>query len=141
MIDNSQIQEDLVTLLKAEASVTDLLASGSEVREANFMGADFSYPTLRVKIENNSPFDNVDPCDHSSVIFSIICYSEEASSKSCQDLAAAVNSFLHRRFITGTGYKIPRLRSSGLSGAGAIDQNTWMVRCGFVGNVRPSVAS
>ncbi|HDZ25461.1 hypothetical protein LCGC14_1274950 [marine sediment metagenome] len=138
MIGNAQIQEDLVTLLKAELSVTSLLASSAEVREASFMGGDFSYPTLRIKVENNSPFDNADPCDHASVVFSILCYSEEASSKSCQDLAAAVNNFLHRRFITGTGYKIPRLRSSGLGGPGPIDQNTWMVRCGFVGNVRPT---
>lgn len=138
MIGNAQIQEDLVALLKAESTIIDLLASASEVREANFMGADFRYPTIRVKIESNSPFDSADPCDHSSVVFSILCYAEEASSKSCQDLAAAVNTFLHRRFITGTGYKIPRLRSSALSGASAIDQNTWMVRCGFVGNVRPT---
>lgn len=141
MIDNAQIQEDLVALLKAETSITDLLASTNEVREANFMGADFRYPTLRVKIENNSPFDSADPCDHSSVVFTILCYTEQASSKTCQDLAAAVNSFLHRRFVNGTGYKIPRIRSSGLSGAGPIAQNTWMVRCGFVGNVRPTTAS
>jgi len=138
MIDNAQIQEDLVSLLKGEMTITNLLASANEVREANFMGADFSYPTIRVKVENSSPFDSADPCDHSSVVFSVLCYTEEASSKTCQNLAAAVNDYLHRKFITGTGYIIARLRSSGLGGAGAIDQNTWMVRCGFVGNVRPT---
>ncbi|MHA2135896.1 MAG: hypothetical protein ACW99J_18720 [Candidatus Thorarchaeota archaeon] len=141
MIDNAQIQTDVVAAIKAESTITSLLHSSAEVREANFMGADFRYPTIRVRIDNHSPINNIDPCDHSVVSFSILCYTEEASSLTCQQLAAAVNDFLHRKHFTGTGYVIRRIRSAGLSGAGAVGQNIWMVNCAFAGTVRPTTAS
>ena len=141
MIDNAQIQIDLIAALIAESTITTLLQSSAEVREANFMGADFRYPTIRVRIDNNSPINEADPCDHSVVTFSILCYTEEASSLTCQQLATAVNNFFHRKHLTGTGYVIRRIRSGGLSGAGAVGRNIWMVSCAFVGTVRPTTAS
>jgi len=140
MIDTAQIQIDLVAALKAETTITTLLHSSAEVREASFMGADFRYPTIRIRIDNHSPINNADPCDHSTLAFSILCYAEDASSLVCQQLAAAVNDFLHRKHFTGTGYVIRRIRSAGLSGAGPIGQQTWMVTCAFAGTIRPTTA-
>ena len=141
MIDNAVIQADLITALKAEATITDLLTSSAEIREANFMGADFGYPAIRVRIESNSPVNQADPCDHSELTFTVFCYTEEASSLTCQQLAAAVNDFLHRKHFTGTGYVIRRLRSGGLSGPSPVGRNIWMVMCPYGGTVRPTTAS
>lgn len=141
MIDNAQIQIDLIAAIKSEATITDLLHSIAEVREANFMGADFRYPTIRARIDNHSPIISADPCDHSVVSFSILCYAEDASSLVCQQVAAAVNNFFHRKHLTGTGYVIRRIRSAGLGGAGAVGRNIWMVNCAFAGSVRPTTAS
>lgn len=141
MIDSAQIQIDLIAALKAEATIINLLQSSAEIREAFYMGADFGYPAIRVKIDNHSPINSADPCDHSVVSFSILCYTEEASSLTCQQLAAVVNDFLHRKHFTGTGYVIRRIRSAGLSGAGAIGRNIWMVTCAYAGTVRPTTAS
>lgn len=141
MIDNAVIQADLITALKAETTITDLLTSSAEIREAYFMGSDFGYPAIRVRIENNSPVNQADPCDHSELTFTVFCYTEEASSLTCQQLADAVNNFLHRKHFTGTGYVIRRLRLAGLSGPSPVGRNIWMVMCPYGGTVRSTTAS
>jgi hypothetical protein len=141
MIDNAIIQADLIAAIKAETTITSLLSTAAEIREASFMGADFAYPAVRVRIENNSPVNQADPCDHSELTFTVFCFTEEASSLTCQQLAAAVNNFFHRKYLTGTGYVICRIRSGGLSGPSPIGAETWMNMCQYGGTVRPTTAS
>lgn len=139
MIDNHQLQIDLIALLKAETTITSLLKTVDEVREHQYMGKTFGIPAVRVHIAANTPHITREQCDQSTVNFSILCYAEEASSKVAQQLAQAVNDFLHRKDIAGTGYH-GFIYSNGLGSPEVVgmEPTLWRVTCGYFMNVYPT---
>lgn len=138
MIGNDVIQADIVALLKGDSTITDLLASASEVREANYMGPDWNYPTLRVAIDTQTPRVDSQECDHSILNFRILVFSDKPSSLEAQQIATAVNNFFHNRHVTGTGYFMRRVVSAGLSGPTPAGEFRWFVQCQFRANVYPT---
>jgi len=139
VIDNHQVQIDLIALLKAETTVTSLLKTVEEVREHQYMGKGYGVPAVRVHIAPNTPHLARAQCDHSTVNFSILCYDEEASSKKVQQLAAAVNVFLHKKDFAGTGYHgwiyLSNLGSAEVVG---MEPTLWRVTCGYFMNIYPT---
>ena len=138
MIDTWQILADLISALRGESTITSLLASAQEVREINYMGDEFGFPAIRVRIDTHEPMRGTEPCDNSIAIFSIFVYTEDASSLLCQQVTAAVKSFLHRSQLAGTGYNIATILSTGISAPAPTGPQTWMQRSGYRGNVYPS---
>jgi len=139
MIDNHQIQVDLVTLLKGETTVTGLLKTTDEVREHQYMGKKYGVPAVRVHIASNTPHITRDRCDQSTANFMILCYAEEASSKVSQQLAKAVNDFLHEKDFAGTGYHA-FIYSNGLGSPEVVGSEPalWRVTCGYFMNIYPT---
>jgi len=136
---NDVIQIDLMALLNGEATITDLLDADEKVREAYFQSKDIAYPQVRVSIMSNDPYNDRDQCEHSSVLFAIRCFAEDSSSGTCQVLGAAVTNFLHKKFITGTGWK-GWSRLSSLTGPATIREHLWRVEAMFSMNVYPTTA-
>ena len=139
MITNDIIQIDLIALLNGEASITNLLDTDENVREAYFQSKEIAYPEVRVSIMSNDPYNNRDQCVHGSVLFAIRCFAEDSSSGTCQVLAAAVANFLHKKFITGTGWT-GWSRLSSLTGPATVREHLWRVETMFTMNVYPTTA-
>jgi hypothetical protein len=139
MIPNNQIKADLVADIKTFSSITDLLASSSEVREQQYQGADYAYPAVRVAVRRNAAIHNREPCDHARLLFSIHCYTEEGSSMTADALAAAVNTQYHRRYFSGTGW-YSFLRSAGLIPAARASEKLWRAEVLIEGTIYPTTA-
>src|SRR5688572_30727847 len=104
MIDNDLIQAAIVAKLKANSPLTTWLAARStagEIREGQFQGREFLYPSVRVElgtqIEEGNP-----PC-YSTLPFTIYAYSEKNSSQEANQLAGYVQDALLRKNVTGSG--------------------------------------
>lgn len=138
MIDTWRILADLIAALRGKATVTSLLDSATEVREINYMGDEFGYPAIRVRIDTHEPMRGPEPCDNSIAIFSIFVYTEDASSLTCQEITAAVKDFLHRSQLAGIGYNIATILSTGISAPAPTGPQTWMQRSGYRANIYPS---
>lgn len=105
MISNEIIQAALISYLKADTSIISFLTqfnAQDEIRESEYQAREFVYPAIRlelgVQIEEGNP-----PC-YSTLPFTVYCYSEEASSKQCNQLAGLVNTRLIRNAFSGTGF-------------------------------------
>jgi hypothetical protein len=138
MIANHIIQADFVADLKAYAALTTLLDSASEVREAQYQGTVFFFPAVRVSLDSQTYYEERDQCDHTSLTFSVYAYAEDASSRLADLIAGVVNERLHRRYLRGTGYNIPRIRSRGLISAVREGEHIWRAEAIFEGHIYPT---
>jgi len=136
---NDVLQQDLMALLNGETTITDLLGTDENVREAYFQSKEIAYPQIRVSIMSNDPYNNRDQCEHSNLLFAIRCFAEDSSSGPCQVLAATVVRFMHKKFVTGTGWK-GWARLSTLTGPATIREHLWRVEAMFNMNVYPTTA-
>jgi len=89
-----EVQTALIEYLKAQASLTVLLASANEIKEPEWQGADFVYPAVRVE---NTIHPNKMYCAPDDVDITVYCLSEKKSSLQCSRLASAVAQLLHNR--------------------------------------------
>ena len=97
MIRNDQIQQGIVSYLKANATITAQLTTSAEIREDQWQGRDFVYPNIRVRMISNLPqIDNRDGCDH-RVSMGIQAYSEDDSSQEADRIAGIIGNVLHGR--------------------------------------------
>lgn len=140
MITNDIIHKDLIALIAGETSITSKLASASEVRETFYQSKSFRYPNVRLAVLSNDPYWEREQCDHARVNFAVRCYTEVESSGTCQELAAAVINFLHRKFITGTGWKgVIRLVTS--TNPTIVRTSIWRMELLFAVSTYPTTAS
>lgn len=95
----SQVREAIIDKMQANVSIMALLDDANEVRESNWSGSEFTYPNYRVRINNITPFQDC----YQSLDASIVCYSEEASSRQAEEMAGVVaNQFHDKAFTQGT---------------------------------------
>jgi hypothetical protein len=134
MLDNDDIQAGLVAYLKAQATVTALLSDSADIKEDQWQGTTFVYPAVRVDLGIQLPIAN---CDASDIIFSILCYSEDASSKEADELAGTVNNVLHRKAFTNSSVRYS-IYSRGLIPAIRMDERTWRSEATFRATIEPS---
>lgn len=124
---NDLIKSAIVAYLKSQATVLAELKDTDEIREEQWQGSTFTYPNIRVRLISNIPLEN--NCDGSTVVMSILAFSEEASSHEADRIAGIINtalcgseekgkSFVYQsiRFSTFPNNLIPAIRS---------DKNTW----------------
>lgn len=127
MLDNNDIQAGLIAYLKANTTVVALLASGTSIKEDQWQGTTFVYPAVRVDLGMQLPRGN---CDGAEATFSVICYSEDASSQEADRLAGTVNDQLHRKAFTSSGVRYS-IYSRGLIPAIREDERTWRSEATF----------
>lgn len=83
MISISSVQEAIITLLKADAPLVDLV--GTEIREENWMGvpASYQYPNVRVHVSRIAPVEESSNCDVYVCNFNLTYRALDESSLSC----------------------------------------------------------
>lgn len=134
MIDNDDIQAGLVAYLQAQTiTIVALLDSSGDIKEDQWQGTTFLYPAVRVDLGPQLPKAN---CDAADVTFSVLCYSENASSKEADELAGTVNTALHRKAFTKSSVRYS-IYSQGLIPAIREDDRTWRSEATFHATVEP----
>jgi len=127
MISDELIQADLLTKLKTISSVTSLLPSGTySIKELQWQGESFSYPNVRLDLEDNSYyFDEQEKCALQQIEFTIYVFSEERSSKQCSTIKGLLENALTGLGFSGTNSKFSRLRLLDNVTAFREDERTW----------------
>ena len=136
MISNATIQKAIAERLKANILEMALPNASEEIREDNWQGTAFTYPNERIKLEDQTPI-NDGGCTSSAVLFSILCFSEEASSKEADEIAWKINDFLHDTRFTTDEIRFIMIKSRGLIPAERKDERTWMAEARFRALVQP----
>jgi hypothetical protein len=96
---NNEIQAAWISSLKSKTDITSLLSKVHEIRERQWQGDDFEYPAVRVSVEL---FPSTTRCSDRATIL-IDVFSEEKSSKECQEISAAIAKEYHGKpFSDGT---------------------------------------
>lgn len=123
MLRNDEIQTALVAYIKANANIiAELDAGADEVREYQWQGTQFTYPNIRVRMIDNIPLDR--NCNHSTIRFSLLVFSEDASSLEANRISGIINSELHDKSFTYTSIGFS-LWTTNLVPAIRQDARTW----------------
>jgi hypothetical protein len=126
MIDNEDIQQAIVARLKANATLTNMLASGAaEVREAQWQGRDFLYPCVRVELGPQTSLIKPSPCTWSRINFSVYAFSEQDSSLQADQVASAVADILDREKFAGSGFRFFFCYVVAANGAKRTSEKVW----------------
>lgn len=129
MIDNDHIQAALIAFLKSKSSVTSLLATAGEVREDQYQGTQYAFPAVRVQLGTQTPISG-NGCP-SIIHFSVLCYTEDASSQKADELAGAVNNELYNHSFNRNNVRFGMVVSEGLVAAVRQDFRTWRSEAKF----------
>lgn len=97
----NRLKETLISILKNNSVITDLLPSSDEIRELNWKGTNFEYPNIRVQVESVSLDDTGCFANYTA---SISVFSEKASSEQCDTICGTIMSEINntRRIVSGT---------------------------------------
>lgn len=91
MIGDEVIQAAIVAKLKALAPFGDV--QPVEVREFEWQGDEFTYPNIRVELEDNRYYyDEQERCSLQYVEFSVYVFSQQRSSKECSQIKTLVTN-------------------------------------------------
>jgi len=136
MISLNIIQEELIDLLKADAT---LVASvGTEIRENQWQGKEFSYPNVRLRLGRQAPTSR-GTCytSHGSVPFDVLVASKEASSQEADRISGeVVEALLTHQINNGTYMSGPiRLGTTGIESAARLSEDYWVAVSHFEINV------
>jgi hypothetical protein len=132
MIDNALIQKAVVARLKANGALTAKLTSASEIKEAQYQGRSFAYPAVRVAILLQVPLMDWEQCNLSRVTFSVFTLSEQDSSKEADQISFLVNSVLHKKAWSESGFKFLLVKSMGLGSAIRMSERIWRSEAAFI---------
>lgn len=138
MISLEAVQASIISLMKADAALVNRV--GSEIREDQWQGTEFSYPATRVELESGLHYTR-DQCrnTHSRVRFRVRTYSEQSSSQLADVLAGMVVSALLGNTLSGSGTDttnpfysgLIELAAPGQESAKQNPQNLWEARVTF----------
>lgn len=126
VLDNADIQESIVTKLKADTNLTTWLAarsSANEIREDEWQGSDFAYPNVRIEVVQQE--DMGDPPCHILTLFNVFSYAEGYSSLDCDVLSGLVRAALRGKHLTGTGFMSLKIALEGSPGAVQAGDRIW----------------
>jgi hypothetical protein len=136
MISNELIQKWLISKQKTDVDILSI-CNAVEVREQQWAGRTFVYPSTRAAVGIQLPLIRNSPCTWSRVEFSIFCFSEERSSKQADQLAGFVNALFHNAHFdaTGDGFRFHYVRSNGLNSAIRMSERVWRAQAFFVADL------
>lgn len=102
------IQVAFIANLKADSNLYPYFGtSGTEIREAQWQGADFGYPALRVYVD---VLPSLNGCGTDTAYVCLEVYSEEKSSKEAKEIAGYLVSKYHKRRFKSSGLDFPMVR-------------------------------
>lgn len=136
MLSNADVQAGLIEYLKEQSELTFFLGGlSTEIRETQWQGRDFIYPAYRVRLGTQYPLST---CSASRITFGVQSFSEEASSRECDQMAGEANDVLHNKSFTRNGIRY-MVYSTGLVSAIRRDDNTWRSEALFKAIVEPAI--
>jgi hypothetical protein len=137
VITNNQIQEVVVARLRDNTrpeiiALHAALATDEEIRENQFQGAEFAYPAIRVALTYLNPTENI-PCrdDVFRSYFSIISYSEDASSLEADTIAGLVAEALDEAVIDEPTFRTGNISLGSVNAAIRIGPRLWRAETFF----------
>ena len=103
------IQAAVISHLKSNSTLTSQLTgvSGTEIREAQWQGADFVYPALRVYVDLQPSLNG---CGTDKAMVCIEVHTEEKSSLKAQQLSGTLVDILHKHRFKAGGLDFPMVR-------------------------------
>lgn len=133
MIPNDDVQAGFILKAKNNSGIVAVLNSSNEIKEAQYQGADFLYPALRVSIgtqtvDLSSPF-----CQFGFLPFTWKVFSEQKSSQQADNIMGIVNAVFHGGYVVGTGFIINNIKCIGLTGAIRLSEQLWMSQADYTG--------
>ncbi len=132
MIGDEVIQAAIISKLKSLTPFGAVVST--EVKELEWQGDTFSYPNIRVELEENIPyFDEQLRCALQKVSFSVYIFSEQRSSKECSQIKTLVTNAMISGGFTSTTYSVKFLPVRMLDSVPAIreDERTWRAQIQF----------
>jgi len=137
MISINQVQAAIVTALKE--SVPLGLVVGDEIRESQWQGTQFTYPAIRVDMEDSRQVGRGGQCvtTISAVPFNVVGFSEEASSQQADRIIGLVISALLNHQLTSADFSsgFVRMSRAGQSSAKRATERVWRAVVGFEVNI------
>lgn len=111
-VTEENIQAAFISYLKAQPTLTSLIdrypsASGTEIREYQWQGADFAYPALRIYVD---VYPSINGCGTDNATVCIETYSEEKSSKQVKHISGVLLNLLQKRRFKAGGLDFPMVR-------------------------------
>ncbi len=128
MITLLSCQEALVAKLKTTASVTALIPL-NEIREVWWQGTKFSYPNVRVRVENFRPTNT--NCTSAMIIGSFYVFSDLASSYKAELIASAILLALHGKSFDTSGVKFTGMSCDQFGARRLEESNVWQSEVKF----------
>jgi len=122
-------QEAMVAKLKDSPLVTSLIHE-NEIREVWWQGTKFSYPNVRVRVENFRPLNTT--CTRATLSGSIFVFSDLTSSYRAEQIASAILISLH-----GKSFEVGSVKFTGMTcdqfGAQRVEEsNVWQSEIKFL---------
>lgn len=132
MISNVDIQSAWIAKLKANTAVTSLVSS-VEVREDSWKGTDFVYPNIRVRLTLLSPQIPNNNCRIFKSDVTIMCFSEQKSSKLADQIAGVVAEQFWGHPFSSSGVKFTAVNwvSTVPAYTPEYDTNCWLSETNF----------
>jgi hypothetical protein len=120
---NDEIQAAILAYIKTVITITAEVTV-IEMREDQFQGEDYTYPNIRIRLISNNPLNDDPSCSHQNVTFSIMVFSEDASSLEADRIAGIINTALHGKSIISNSISF-FFRTTNLVPAIRQDKTTW----------------
>lgn len=127
MVSNELVQAAIISKLKANTTLTDFLGGATAIKELQFQGANFAYPAVRASIGTQQPLGVEESCYETTgeITFSVISFSENDSSRQCDELAGLVYSALKGSQLSGTGFRTLRTQVDSITKSVRIGLRLW----------------
>lgn len=132
MIGDEVVQAAIIAKLKSLAPFQSV--ASTEIRELEWQGDTFSYPNIRVELEENVPyFDEQLRCTLQRVEWSVYCFSQQRSSKECSQIKTSVINATVSNGFSNQSLAIKFLPVTVLDSVPAVreDERTWRSQIKF----------
>jgi hypothetical protein len=139
MLNTNDIQEAIIKYLKADVTLVAMLKSSGEIKEDNWQGVAFAYPAVRVDIRNQEAGNVENTCNYSLVTFTVLCYSEQKSSKEANNIAWRVLELFHDHSFSYDGLYFTHVLNTGLIPAMRKDDKTWVAEVNLESHMQLSI--
>ena len=132
IIGDEVVQAAIIAKLKSLAPFGAV--ASTEVRELEWQGDSFTYPNIRVELEDNTPYyDEQLRCGLQRVEFSVYVFSEQRSSKEASQIKTLVTNAMVSDGFSSSTYSVRFLPIRILDNVPAIreDDRTWRTQVKF----------
>ena len=145
MISPELIQKAVIAKLKANTALVTALGSSDKIKESQYQSTDFTYPAVRVDVNEQTPIGNgVDHLKLSTVGWSVRCYSEKDSSFEANNLLGLVlDALFNTQIINATDenavphFTMIRIDATTTQNAIRTAERLWYSECFFESVIHP----